>query len=821
MPIKKHHWRSVLRQSVLCLLLLTAHLTTFSQSPTVQDCLGAIPVCQPVYYTNSSYTGHGNVYPEIHANSNCPLCMDGEKNDVFYVITVQNSGLLRFTLTPNNPNNDYDWSVFNMTNSDCSHLYDDALTLQVSCNSYGNLGYNGPTGINTLLSDNTTCNGPGTTNGPAFNKDLTVLAGETYLINISNWSSTNQEGYTLDFSSSTANIFDTVAPAVDSIQDEIDCAGSNELYIRFTENMKCISIQNHPEKLSLTGPSGNIPVTGIFSPDCAMGASQSPWFTLTTGTVLGAGSYTLSITGNMMDLCNNTAEFLSYPFTLTEINAPVAGAGNDTTVNNGAIITLHGSASGGTGAYTFHWEPAAFLVDPDVEDPVTINMGASAEFTINVTDSAGCDDQDKVMVTVVGGPLAVTATADPSTVCFGSSATLHAIPTGGSGNYTYSWISNPSGFTSNLQDVTVIPTATTTYTVTINDGFSSNFATVTVTVQPLPGVNAGPDQTLPYGATVNLYGTVFGGSGSYSFVWNSNPPAYYSTEQNPVFVNLTTTTAFFFRATDSQSGCVSYEDEAVVTITGSPLAVNPIATDPVLCLGDTSQLLAMAGGGSGLYTYSWTSSPAGFTSGQPNPIVTPQMTTTYFLTISDGYNQAYGDVTVIVNPVPVIALGPPDTVICIYDSITLDAGNPGCSFYWSNGATTQTILVTTTGIGFDIQSYAVSAINAYSCIGSDSIRITFSFAACTGAEEQVGEARIRLYPNPNHGSFTLSVIPCTEPLELSVENLSGQRLYGTTVSPSPSGEVKQNITLTSLPKGMYILLIKGDRTRSIKKIIIN
>ena len=56
--------------------------------------------------------------------------MDGEKNDVFYIITVQTNGLLRFKLTPNNPNNDYDWAVFNMTNADCPELYPNAHQLQ-------------------------------------------------------------------------------------------------------------------------------------------------------------------------------------------------------------------------------------------------------------------------------------------------------------------------------------------------------------------------------------------------------------------------------------------------------------------------------------------------------------------------------------------------------------------------------------------------------------------------------------------------------------------------------------------------------------------
>lgn len=808
-----------------CLISLLVHGTACAQDkylpPTEQDCLGAIPVCQPVYTTTASYVGHGNVYPEIHNNSLCPLCMDGEKNDVFYIITVQNSGLLRFILTPNNGNNDYDWSVFNMTNADCSQLYPNATSLQVSCNSYGVLGYNGPTGISTVLGNNSNCNGPGNTNGPAFNKDLTVLAGQTYLINISNWSSSQQSGYTLDFSSSTATIYDTVPPAIDSVQELIPCSGDNQLFMRFTENMKCVSVHNHPEKFSLSGPGGTIPITGVVSDDCVLGGTQSPNFVLTTGSTLLGGSYTLSIIGDLADLCDNIAMYGSYPFTLSEINAPVVGAGNDTTVNNGAIITLHGSASGGTGALTYHWEPAALLVNPNVEDPVTINMGATTEFTFTVTDNAGCDGSDAVVVSVVGGPLGVTATATPSGVCIGNSAQLHAIPTGGSGNYTYSWTSAPAGFTSNLQDPTVFPTVTTTYTVAIFDGFSTSISSVPVTVYALPQCYAGPDQTVPYGITVNLSGSGSGGTGSYGYEWTSNPPGYYSIVQNPVIVNITATTAYIFRVTDLATGCQSVQDEVMVTVTGSPLGLNPVAGQPVLCKGTSTQLYSMAGGGTGNYTYAWSSVPAGFTSSLANPVVTPLQTTTFYVTVNDGYNQVSGSVNVVVNPIPIVSLGAADTTVCIYDTLTLDAGNPGCNYYWSNGATTQTILVETTGIGFDMQTYTVRVINPYACIDSATINVYFSFSACTGTEEQVGDAHIRIYPNPNHGSFIVSVQNITEDLDLAVENLAGQAIFAGTISASPSGTSEKNIDLPLLPKGIYIVRIKGTGTMAVRKMIIH
>ena len=343
--------------AVVCFSVVTdaqKHLTP----PTVQDCPGAIPVCQPIYTTVNSYTGHGNIYPEIRSNGVCPLCMDGEKNDVFYIITVQTDGLLRFKLTPNNITNDYDWELFNMTNAECADIYTNASLLTASCNSYGITGNNGATGINTSLGNNKDCNGPGTLNGPPFNKDLIVHSGQTYILNVSNWSSSQQAGYTLDFGASTAVIFDNVPPIIDSIQNTTECSGTNNLFVRFSENVKCTDVYQHPEKFSLTGSGGPYTISDITSATCATGATQSPSFVFNITPKLFGGSYTLNIIGDVRDLCDNIAIYQGTDFQLTETNAPSANSGNDTTVANGVIIQLTGTATGGTPPYTFHWEPA-------------------------------------------------------------------------------------------------------------------------------------------------------------------------------------------------------------------------------------------------------------------------------------------------------------------------------------------------------------------------------------------------------------------------------------------------------------------------------
>lgn len=115
-----------------------------------------------------------------------------------------------------------------------------------------------------------------------------------------------------------------------------------------------------------------------------------------------------------------------------------------------------------------------------------------------------------------------------------------------------------------------------------------------------------------------------------------------------------------------------------------PLALNVVANPSTICLGESTQLAAIAQGGTGSYTYSWTSDPAGFTSNSPEPSVTPTVTTTYMVEVNDGENTVNGQTTVIVNFVPEIPATPTgETEHCwgVYQSVVSTDGSTGSSTY--------------------------------------------------------------------------------------------------------------------------------------------
>jgi hypothetical protein len=153
-----------------------------------------------------------------------------------------------------------------------------------------------------------------------------------------------------------------------------------------------------------------------------------------------------------------------------------------------------------------------------------------------------------------------------------------------------------------------------------------------------------------------------------------------------------------------------------ITMTIAEVAVNLTATDEDLCLGESTDITSAMTGGSGTFTYSWTSDPVGFTSTEANISVTPDVTTTYFCEVFDGTLTVSDNIMINVNPLPTVYIGI-DTTICLGEAITIDAGAGFASYLWSTNETTQTIQAATSG------EYSVVVANEFGCTGTDALSL--------------------------------------------------------------------------------------------------
>lgn len=504
------------------------------------------------------------------------------------------------------------------------------------------------------------------------------------------------------------------------------------------------------------------------------------------------------------------------------VDGPKSNAGADLSIPYGTTTTIYGSASQGSGDYTYSWEPAALLIDPTVPAPVTLNMVNTTQFSLIVTDLAGgCQDIDQMILHVTGGPLNVGPVANPGEVCPGESSQLFSYASGGSESYTYSWSSVPPGFSSDLQDPVVQPSGTTTYYVMINDGYNTVNGNVTVEVAELPVPEAGINDTIWNGTYGYLFGSATQGSGTYTWFWEPADKLLNPYAPNPTTVKLFETTLFRLSVKDNNTGCFSAnEDLVTVVVNGGPLNVSAEVTDPLICGGGTTQLHALpSGGNEGNYTYSWTSVPPGFTSTEREPFVSPLENTTYTVQIYDQFNYFEGSVNVVVSQSPAVNLGA-DIIKCPYDTVYLTANNPGMSYYWSNGSVEPSISVGTTGIGFDLKTIWLEVENADGCIGTDTIRIIFDFAQCSGVDDNEKNFDIYLYPNPTTGKVQYEWKGMSGNVEIQISDIHGNKILDQYILAPQTGDYKGSFNLEGQPKGIYLLRLISEDNVLVRKILL-
>ncbi len=140
-----------------------------------------------------------------------------------------------------------------------------------------------------------------------------------------------------------------------------------------------------------------------------------------------------------------------------------------------------------------------------------------------------------------------------------------------------------------------------------------------------------------------------------------------------------------------------------------------------ICIGESTDIHAVPTGGSGNYTYSWTSIPVGFTSTDANATVTPDENTEYFVSVSDGLFTLDTSILVSVYQQPVVDLGG-DQILCGETQHNLDAGNDGDTYLWSTGETSQSIVATGSGETM----FWADVTNANGCSATDTVYLNFA-----------------------------------------------------------------------------------------------
>ena len=239
-----------------------------------------------------------------------------------------------------------------------------------------------------------------------------------------------------------------------------------------------------------------------------------------------AGDYVISLT------VNNGKASSTASVTVSTKNppAPIANAGSDQHVDQGATVVLNGSGSTSSSGkpLTYSWT----LIQVPAGSTATLS-GANTVSPTFVADKLGdyiaqliVNDgiQNSAPSTVKISTNTVKPVANPGTAQVVNVNSLVQLDGSGSTDanglpltYQWSFVSVPAGSTAKLSDPTAVkPTFTPDqpgmYVVQliVNNGvLSSDAKTVTITTQPpvAPTANAGPNQTVQRGSTVQLTGS--------------------------------------------------------------------------------------------------------------------------------------------------------------------------------------------------------------------------------------------------------------------------------------------------------------------------
>lgn len=409
-----------------------------------------------------------------------------------------------------------------------------------------------------------------------------------------------------------------------------------------------------------------------------------------TASNLMTGSFTVTVTDAIGCTQSSTITVIQP----SPLNATVTINNNVSCFNgnNGSATVV---PTGGTPTYFYSWNP----IGGTGQSATNLIAG---NYIITVTDINGCQQYVSATITQPTQLMAsISSTTNVS--CNGGnngSATVSA--SGGTAAYTYSWA--PSGGT----NATAVNLIAGTYTVTVTDSKGCITQTTANITQPPPltsSINSSTNVSCFGGNNGTATVTAAGGTGPYTYLWNTSPA------QTGITANNLSAGNYFVTVTDSK-GCIT--TSTAITISEPPLLTVSVSPSALISCNSTITITSGASGGSGSYNYQWS-----------NGATTPSITVgtgTYSIVVTDGNGcTANNSVSVMAsNSALTVNIATPAN-ICFGSTTTITAtaldGFGSYSYLWNTGAVSSSIIVAA-------GSYCVQVTDGGGCIANACVNVT-------------------------------------------------------------------------------------------------
>jgi gliding motility-associated-like protein len=415
-------------------------------------------------------------------------------------------------------------------------------------------------------------------------------------------------------------------------------------------------------------------------------------------------------------------------------------------------------------------------------------------YTVRLIASGGaCTDTAVRLITVLPRPqLAVSGAGN---LCSGATTNLMA-----SGAATYRWSPATGLSCTTCSNPTATPTTTTTYTVigTNLEGCSDTSQT-TLTVQPVPVVNAGIDTALCSGTSIALTA-----SGATTYTWHQATALSCTTCATPTATPTATTTYTVIGS--NAAGCHD-TDEVVVTV--HPKPVVRTGADTTLCGGGSVYLQV-----TGAAAYQWSPSTGLNCTTCANPVATPTVTTTYTVvgTHANGCRDTDA-IAVTVNPRPIVQVSP-NVTRCSGNPATLSATG-AATYVWSPAAGLScTTCANPVATPATTTTYTVIGSNASGCSDTDQVTVTVNPAVtltvspnvtrCSGSPATLSASGATNYQwSPAAGlSCTTCANPIATPTTTTTYTVIGSNASGCSDTDQVTVTVNPAVNLTVSPNAI-------------------
>lgn len=493
----------------------------------------------------------------------------------------------------------------------------------------------------------------------------------------------------LEWQSSPDNSTWTAIPNSDAVTYLVDNIANTTYYrVKIDNQVVCYSSSKEVYVLPVIAPTVTDgercgPGTVTLNASSVGGASINWYANATGGQPLGSGATftTPSLTNTTTYYASTGAGGSSIPVASpsmgsSEFFTATAGWGLRFTVNNSVTIDQVSIKARGTAA-----GPATMqILITDLND-VTLYSGIVHNFNITTVSTSY---NIPVNVAVPPGDYKMVMT---------STGVSNLVRESGGVSFPYTDPNNTVSITAGANGAGSANTTSAYYWFynwIISTGCESPRMPVVATINDLPNVDLGNDTAFCGGNSYTLDASV---SGTATYLWNNGATT----------PTLNVSTAGEYSVIVDNGICEARDTIQV-----------DVAPEPIINLPDT--MISCAGvmididAGNVGADYDWST-------GETTQVISTNTAGTYTVEVTNVYGCSTKDtVEVVINPLPVVDLGN-DTMVCGGAVVELDAGNPGSTYLWNTGETTQIIQTSLGG------TYSVMVTSPDGCEGEDTIVI--------------------------------------------------------------------------------------------------